>query len=218
MLVAFCAIAQDYAYPFLVFTDADGAQTTVSVASLEITFADGQLVAANGDGTTQLTLSELASMAFSQTGEIAPVTPVKVESGLSFDGDGSEYAATLGEDFTGPTLDNPNALAVTWSSSDESVATVDSEGNVTLVGAGTATITVSFAGNDTYEAGEASYTLSVSEYDGVSSLSAHKPVKVYTASGIFVGSFDSVAKAKAVLQKGLYVVSTSDKNHKLNIR
>ena len=210
-------MADDYTFPYLVFTDAAGAQTTVSVASLEITFADGQLMASNGDGTTTLTLSELASMAFSQTGNITPVTPVKVENGLAFEGD-SEYAATLGEDFSGPTLDNPNALAVTWSSSDETVATVDSEGNVTLVGAGTATITVSFAGNDEYEAGEATYTITVSPYDGVSSLAAREPVKVYTVSGIFVGAFDSVAEAKAVLHKGLYVISTSDKNLKLNIR
>ena len=211
-------LADDYTYPYLIFTDAAGAQTTVSVASLEITFADGQLVATNGDGTTTLTLADLASMAFSETGEVTPVTPVKVESGLAFDSDVTEYTATLGEDFSGPTLDNPNGLAVTWTSSDESVATVDADGNVTLVGAGTATITVSFAGNDEYEAGEASYTITVGEYDAVRSLAVGGTVKVYAASGIFVGQFDSLAKAKAVLHKGLYVVSFGKKNVKLNIR
>lgn len=211
-------LADDYTYPYLIFTDAAGAQTTLSVASLEITFADGQLVATNGDGTTTLTLADLASMAFSATGELTPVTPVKVESGLAFDSDVTEYTATLGEDFSGPTLDNPNGLEVTWTSSDESVATVDAEGNVTLVGAGTATITVLFAGNDEYEAGEASYTITVGEYDAVRSLAVGGSVKVFTASGIFVGQFESLAKAQAVLRKGLYVVSSGSKTIKLNIR
>lgn len=211
-------LADDYTYPYLIITDAAGAQTTLSVASLEITFADGQLVATNGDGTTTLALADLASMAFSATGELTPVTPVKVESGLAFDSDVTEYTATLGEDFSGPTLDNPNGLEVTWTSSDEGVATVDADGNVTLVGAGTATITVSFAGNDEYEAGEASYTITVGEYDAVRSLAVGGSVKVFTASGIFVGQFESLAKAQAVLRKGLYVVSSGSKTIKLNIR
>lgn len=211
-------LADDYTYPYLIFTDAAGSQTTLSVASLEITFVDGQLVATNGDGTTTLTLADLASMQFSATGELTPVTPIKVESGLAFDSDVTEYTATLGEDFIGPTLDNPNGLEVTWTSSDESVATVDAAGNVTLVGAGTATITVSFAGNDEYEAGEASYTITVSEYDAVRSLTVCSSVKVFTVSGIFVGQFDSLKKAEAALPKGLYVVSSGNKNVKLNIR
>lgn len=70
--------------------------------------------------------------------------------------------ATLGEGFTTPTLSNENGVDVTYSSSEESVATVDaSTGVVTLVAAGETTITASFAGNDTYAAGEASYTLTV---------------------------------------------------------
>lgn len=73
--------------------------------------------------------------------------------------------ATIGEDFTEPTLTTtPNGLTVTYSSSEPSVATVDaSTGEVTLVAAGTTTITATFAGNDSYNSGSASYTLTVSE-------------------------------------------------------
>ena len=123
-------LADDYTYPYLIITDAAGAQTTLSVASLEITFVDGQLVATNGDGTTKLTLADLASMQFSTTGAATPVEPDRVER-----------AAVPG-----------------------------------------------------------------------------KAVKAYTVSGIFVGQFESVKKAEAVLPKGLYVVSSGSKNIKLNIR
>ena len=60
-----------------------------------------------------------------------------------------------------PTLSNPNALSVNFSSSDESIATIDSNGNITLVSAGTTSIIASSDANDTYASGSASYTLKV---------------------------------------------------------
>ncbi len=84
----------------------------------------------------------------------------KQPAGLSFSE--TAYTANLGETFTAPTLTNPNNLTVTYDSSDPTVATVDENtGAVTLVAAGTTTITATFAGNDEYEAGNASYTLTV---------------------------------------------------------
>ena len=62
------------------------------------------------------------------------------------------------------TLTNNNTLTVAYTSSDTNVATVNaSTGEVTIQGAGTATITATFAGDATYEAGDASYTLTVSK-------------------------------------------------------
>ena len=70
--------------------------------------------------------------------------------------------ATVGEDFTEPTL-NGYTAGVTYSSSNTSVATVDeTTGAVTLVAAGETTITATAAADATYKAGEASYTLTVS--------------------------------------------------------
>ena len=83
----------------------------------------------------------------------------KDEAGLAYETEA--YNANLGEAFATPELTNPNSLTVTYSSSDESVATVDAEGAVTLVAAGETTITASFAGNSSFRAGEASYTLTV---------------------------------------------------------
>ncbi len=58
-------------------------------------------------------------------------------------------------------LNNPYNLNLTWSSSDETVATVNENGIVTLKAVGTTTITASFAGNDAYKPGSASFTLQV---------------------------------------------------------
>lgn len=72
------------------------------------------------------------------------------------------YTVTLGEPFTAPTLANPNNLSpITYASDKPEIAAVNaSTGAVTLGStAGVAKITASFAGNDAYEAGEASYTI-----------------------------------------------------------
>ena len=83
----------------------------------------------------------------------------------------AEATATIGMDFTKPTLTtDPTGLTVTYSSNDEEVATVDSStGEVTLVAAGTTTISASFAGNDSYNGSLASYTLTVSDASAVGS-------------------------------------------------
>lgn len=83
----------------------------------------------------------------------------KLESGLSFPL--KEYEAILGESFLSPTLSNPNKLNVSWSSSNEAVATVSDNGKVTLIGRGNATITATTEGNDEYAAGNAKYDLCV---------------------------------------------------------
>ena len=64
---------------------------------------------------------------------------------------------------------------ITYSSSNEKVAMVDSEsGAVTIVGAGRTLITASTEGTATYDAGEATYTLLVTDGDG----SKEKPYSI----------------------------------------
>lgn len=82
----------------------------------------------------------------------------KSACGLAFLPDHLEV--TYGEPYELPTLDNPHFLTVTYSSSAPSVATVDaSTGALTILKAGTTTITASFAGSDDFWPGSASYTL-----------------------------------------------------------
>lgn len=91
----------------------------------------------------------------------------KEEAGLSY-GDIVSVTAELGKDFTEPTLTNPNNLTVTYTSSDENVATVDANGKVTLKANGMTTITASSAETAKYLAGSASYNLFVvSSYNNI---------------------------------------------------
>lgn len=89
---------------------------------------------------------------------------VKTPVTLSF-GEQTTFNIAQGDSFTPPTLTtDPAGLAVTYSSSDEDVATVDANtGSITLEGGiGSTTITATFAGDDTYSSGSAKYTLIVS--------------------------------------------------------
>ena len=90
----------------------------------------------------------------------------KAEAGIYYNESDAAKQITLGDSFTAPILNNPNSLDVTYESSNTDVATVvadgDGEGAVTIKAAGVTTITASFAGNDAYKAGTASYTLTVS--------------------------------------------------------
>lgn len=62
-----------------------------------------------------------------------------------------------------PTLSNPNNLTVSYASTKEEVATINANGQVTLVAAGTTKISAIFEGNDSYEASTVSYNLTVKE-------------------------------------------------------
>ena len=73
--------------------------------------------------------------------------------------------ATLNAEFEAPTLTvTPEGLqGITYASSNTNAATIAEDGKVTIVGAGETIIKATFAGNETYEAAEASYTLTVSK-------------------------------------------------------
>lgn len=73
-------------------------------------------------------------------------------------------SATMGQEFESPVVTiTPSGKTLKYSSSDTAVATVNEDtGVVTLVGAGETTITAAFAGDESYNAGSDSYTLTVS--------------------------------------------------------
>ena len=97
----------------------------------------------------------------SVTKEVIVTQEGKKDAGLA-------YATTNVTKFEGDanftnTLTNPYNLIVSYASSNEDVATVGENGVVTILAAGTTTITASYSGNDIYLSGSASYTLVVNE-------------------------------------------------------
>ena len=92
----------------------------------------------------------------------------KTPTTTTFGTDAQEsYLVYMGETFNAPTATvfaNGTELtnaAITYTSTNENVATVNNNGVVSLVAAGTTIIKASYAGDDTYAGSSASYTLNV---------------------------------------------------------
>ena len=147
---------------------------TITNVQFEFTAADyNKNISANvgnySKGTTSSTWTGSASeVVFTNDdgaqARVESVTVTYVATGqekqtLSFDP--TEKSANLGEPFTAPTLTGAKTT-VTYSSSNEAVATVDENtGAVTLVGAGITTITATAEATEDYFSATASYTLTV---------------------------------------------------------
>lgn len=88
---------------------------------------------------------------------------VKADPELSYTTTEYEISKDETSSFVAPALNNPHSLAVTYSSNNETIALVDENtGDVVLDNkVGEATITATFAGDDTYKAGSASYTIKI---------------------------------------------------------
>lgn len=121
---------------------------------------------ANGTGTWEGSATSVVFINSGTTSGYDAIKSVKVtfESGktdpkLSFSE--TSVQTVLGKAFTAPTLSNPYNVPVTYSSSDATVATVAADGSVSPLKVGTTTITAKSEATDTYDAGEASYTLLV---------------------------------------------------------
>ena len=117
----------------------------------------------------------------------------------------TESEAVIGADFEVPELKNPYEVPVSWKSSDETVATVDQEGRVTLVGAGITIISASFEGSDDYLPAQVSYTLTVTKVDGIASTYSAKKAQVYTLTGTRLTTQGK--KAIPALTPGVYLIN-----------
>lgn len=114
--------------------------------------------------TTNPSSAELPTQLFVEDdGGVTPPTPQKQERNLAYSA--TSFTCTLGQTATFPTLSGVTD-GVTYSSSNESVATISTSGVVTVKAAGTTTIKAEAKESDTYLAGSAQYTLTVSAASG----------------------------------------------------
>ncbi len=132
----------------------------------------------------------------------------KATPSITFDEE--TYSATFGETFTTPTAStSPEELTVVaTSSSNTQVATV-ADGIINIIGIGETIITVSFAGNNNYEAATATYLLNVAA-------GTNKGVIATGYTGIYDGKAHGItvsapegATVKFGKQKGTYNLTES---------
>ena len=152
----------------------------------------------------------------------------KKPAGLSW-GTASRSVTLGAEDNNFPTLTNENNLPITYTSSETSVATINTNGEITLVAAGETKITASFAGNDEYEAGEVTYTLTVKEAGGttpseITEISVAKALEItnalengkttteeYKVKGFIVGTPDFQRRADNTLYGNVNLTIADEK-------
>ncbi len=150
-------------YDFPTLTRPDG--LTVSYASSNTAVAtideNGDITVV-GQGETTITASSAATDSYNADSASYTLTVEGdlEKAGLSWSA--SSCTAILeADDNTFPTLTNPHGLAVTYATSDETVATIDTQGSITLLSAGSTIVYATSEADETYAAGSASYTLAV---------------------------------------------------------
>ena len=180
--------------------------SNVNVATVSAT---GLVTAiAAGTATISVTCGEVSANC-----EITVVNPIvdadqivlNIESAELNIGETVQLEATvLPEDTTDKTL--------TWSSSNENVATVSEEGVVTAIAEGNAVITVSCGGVS------AECEVTVTEEAGIESLLANpdSKISVYSTGGFLIKKDCKVEDLK-LLDKGIYIIVSGKERYKISI-
>ena len=190
------------------------ANQSTLVTLKNVTFADGKLT----DGTNAITYYDNFSagsleedktyditgivIVYNTTLEIAPrtaddivevqtIVDERLDVVMSFPE--ASYEVTLGEDFTAPVLTITEGYdgTVAYISSDETVAKVAADGAVTILAAGTTTITATAPATDNYKSATASYKLTVNagEEPTPEPIEGDKFVKVTKTEDIVNGQY-----------------------------
>ena len=125
-------------------------------------------VAANG-------MIQISKVTYNEAGAV-----VLEPAGISYSR--KQYDITLGDTVDFVVLTNPNNLPVTYASSNTNVATIDSDGNVEVVGVGTTTISATSEKTDKFDAGYASYIINVKAPADPSESIVNTPETAYTVA------------------------------------
>ena len=137
--------------------------SNADVATVALKSAGVYTITAQSEGSATITIRSAASANYQAAEATVAVTvsDTREDAGISFTED--EVEITWGDAFTGQALTNTHSLPVTWSSTNEAVATVNSSGVVSVLKAGSTDIKATFAGNATYKTALASYTLTINK-------------------------------------------------------
>jgi uncharacterized protein YjdB len=145
----------------LTATASSGLDVSYTSSDLTVATIDGSTVSIVGAGTTTITASQAGDDNYLAATEVQQTLTVeKAAQTITF---GALDNKTFGDADFGLTATASSGLDVSYTSSDLTVATIDGS-TVTIVGAGTTTITASQAGDDNYHAADpVAQTLEVME-------------------------------------------------------
>ncbi|MEQ8573173.1 MAG: T9SS type A sorting domain-containing protein, partial [Fulvivirga sp.] len=133
----------------LTATASSGLAITYSSSNESVATINGQTVTILGAGTTTITASQSGNESFNPAPDVEQVLTIdKADQNITFSLVSDKTFGDADFDLTATTS---SGLAVSYLSSNTSVATI-SGNTVTIVGAGTTTITASQSGNDNYHA------------------------------------------------------------------
>ncbi len=183
-----------------------GATADVTQFTPSDTWTEYTVNLTGGTGNVSITLATSAKRAYIDEIELLSKSGSSTKKNVTMSFSQTAVQATLGETFVAPVLTiDPSGLAVTYSSSNTNIATVTSDGQVTLKAAGTATITAKFAGNDEYNSAQASYTLTVMNAGGETATTVEIPYENtllgshndFTIEDVSTGGLEAVWKDNA---------------------
>lgn len=139
------------------------------------------------------------------TGELGEEQGGPVEANIYFNPDSKEVSWDEIDNFEKPAMVKPEDFdgTFTWSSSNEDVATVDNNGDITFVGNGTTTITASYSLTAKYLSGSASYVLTVTGKPAEKGESGENPYTVADALTVIDALDDGETTADTVYVQGV---------------
>ena len=159
--------AEDNVFPTL--SNPNGLEISYSSSNENVaTISSDGAVSLVAAGSTAITATSKADGGFDSESVFYTLTVIDASSsledpGLSWSSD--SYSVTIGDACDFPTLNNPNGLGISYSSSNAAVAEISQDGEITIITSGTTIITAASEATEVYTAGSASYTLTVSKAD-----------------------------------------------------
>lgn len=170
-------------------TNTDGAisckSSNTDVATVALKSAGIYTITAVSAGSATITIESTLTDNYQPAKATVSVTvnDNREAAGISFTE--NEVEITWGDAFTGQALTNTHSLPVTWSSTNEAVATVNSSGVVSVLKAGSTDIKATFAGDATYKTAVVAYTLTVNKAEAGLSYSQTE-FEIMVGDGSFV--------------------------------
>jgi len=116
----------------------------------------------------------------------------KLDPALSFNKE--EWTVNIGDEVKLPDLSNDYDVAVSFSSTNTDVATIDNEGNITLIRSGSSVITASSEEDDEYKASSASFKLIVKKPAAEGEI-FHESFDSFNGTGGKNGEYKSVGQS-----------------------